>query len=188
MTSRGRDGLFFHGYKHGLHVGLQHFTLTIATIKLCLLLLSLRVERSFLVLLSCWNLTRGSTPASAYGLVDDAMYVYFCILHLILLNQACITCFHFYQYIKVNRTEHSANPDKFVHMLQQSHWRSPRSLVVWLIYELMDLMWTRVTRWNPSKCHIVTDLLLMQTHIKHGALHLTINSKQWLWNQRWWAV
>ena len=30
----------------------------------------------------------------------------------------------------VSRTEHSANPDKFAHVLQQSRWRSSESLVV----------------------------------------------------------
>ena len=29
-----------------------------------------------------------------------------------------------------SRTEHSANPDKFAHVLQQSRWRSSESLVV----------------------------------------------------------
>ena len=138
ITSRGCDALVFPWlqawFTHGSYI-----TLTTATIKLELSLLLLRVKWSFLVLLSCWRFTRGTTPVSAY--VNFGL----CLLCLCVVDTICWlldflklglpTLFSFLSHtlwLAVHNTVQ--NFDNFTHVLQQSDWRSPMSLVVWYKY------------------------------------------------------
>ena len=68
-------------------------------------------------------------------LLNIFVYVTVCLFliqyidYFIFLNQAYLLCFHFW-YIHCGKpTVHSANPEKFAHVLQKSRWRSSESLV-----------------------------------------------------------
>ena len=74
-----------------------------------------------------------------------------------------LTYFHFIfvTYIVVSRAEHSANPDKFAHVLQQSRWRSPMPVVVRYRYlymlRMMDMDLSDERRSSHSKDRTITD-------------------------------